>query len=69
MLELPFRQNIGHVKEREKVTAKHGPLHDLESVPKLCFRWEVTIQVVDLNFFNIAALHLPIPRMPDSACY
>lgn len=37
MLELPFRQNRGHVKERKKATAKHGPLHDLESVPKTLF--------------------------------
>lgn len=34
MLELPFRQNIVLVKEREKATAKQGRLYDLESVPK-----------------------------------
>ena len=55
---------------KEKATAKEGPLHGLESGPRNSI-WGGESQHKQwlLKYFDIAALDLPIPKMPASACH
>lgn len=55
---------------KEKATPKQGSLHGLESVTQNSI-WggESQHKQWSLKNFNITALDLAIPKMPDSACH